>query len=480
MSDGGTGPGPRPLLSTEVRVALGLSAPEPSAAGPAVRYTGVSTDTRTLRPGDLFVTLRGEHFDGVEFLEQAARGGAPGAVVPADRELPEVGLEYFRVEDPLTALGRLATHVRVHSPARVVGITGSSGKTTVKEMIACAVSSERRTHRTAGNLNNQIGLPLTILRAPADAEVWVLEMGASEPGEISRLTAIARPDDAVITTVGPAHLELFGDETTVLREKLALVEGASMDGFVVVGERPAVLPREALRIRPDAIVAGLGPDSGFRPERCGVEPERIWFEHEGVRYEVPVGGEHHLRDALIAAAVAEALGVSASAAARGLAAYRPVGLRSAVSRLGGLTLVADCYNANPESFRAAIDYCRDQFPERRLAAFVGSMLELGEFEAEAHREIATRLVEAGFELIAATGAFEPAASTLAHPNGTRLVCAAEPEEAWEPFATELRGDEVVLVKASRGARLERIVERLESRFGEPPPAAPGPPDAGGE
>ena len=451
---------PRALRSDAIREALGLPSPD----GEPRVYRGASTDSRTLEAGHLFVALEGERHDAADFLPQAAERGAPGAIVRAGREDADLPLEYFSVPDPLAAFGRLAARVRAESRARVVAVTGSSGKTTVKEMIALAVGAARPVYRTEGNLNSQVGLPLTILGAPEEAEVWVLEVGASEPGEIAKLAAIAAPDDAVVTTVAPAHLEAFGTVERVLAEKLDLARAVSGQGTVVVGERPPELARAARVFRPDVVVAGLGERATYRPERWDVSADRVRFERGGVAVEVPVGGEHHLRDALMATAVAEALGVPLEMAARGLARYAPVGLRGAVRRIGGLTVLADCYNANPESFAAAIAQCRDLYPGRRLAAFVGSMLELGEEEEAAHRDVARQLVEAGFALVAATGAFA-AVVEEGSVNGTRVLASADPDAVWEDFAAGLEGDEVVLVKASRGARLERVLERLEGRFG---------------
>ena len=448
----------RALTSSWIRNELGLTADESRAR----TYGGVAIDSRRVGPGDLFVALEGERVAGADFLEQASAAGATGAVVPVGREDPELPLEYFAVGDPGDALTRLAAGVRRESDARVVGVTGSSGKTTVKEMIACALSGERRVYRTEGNLNSQIGLPLSILRTPLDADHWVLEIGASEPGEIARLTSLAAPHDVVVTTVGPAHLEAFGDEAGVLEEKLDLVRGASA-GAVVVGEVPEALPAAARKIRPDTIVAGLGEGADFRPERASVAGDRVAFEWGGQSFEVPAGGEHHLRDALMAVAVARAAGVSASSAAAGLAGYRPIGHRGAVLQAGGLTVLADCYNANPESFRAAIAQCRDLYAGRPLAAFVGSMLELGSHEDAAHRAILGELLSAGFENIAATGLFAAAAG----PD-PRVHAAESAERAWPAFADALRGDEVVLVKASRGARLERVLDWLEARVEEDP------------
>jgi len=454
------------LESAEVRMALGLPGESISRT-----YTSVSTDTRTLRAGALFIALKGDRVDGADLLAEAAHRGALGAVVPESRrpqlsELEGADLEWFPVPDVLRALGNLAAHHRRRSPARVVAVTGSSGKTTVREMTACAVGAVRRVHRTEGNLNSQVGLPLTILEAPPQAEIWVLELGSSEPGEIARLAEVAAPDDALVTTVGPAHLEGLGDEEGVLREKLALVERTSPSGTVIVGEHPARLVSEARRLRADTVVAGLGAEADWVPERSEIGVTSVAFERGGVTYRVAVGGEHHLRDAVLAAAMADRLGVSGEDAARGLARFRPLPLRGELRRYGALSLVADCYNANPESFAAAIDYCRMAFPERRRVAVVGTMLELGSRAAEAHRDVARRLLEAGFKVIVATGEFrEPAADLGAGRAGVTVVPALNAEEAWTGLLAELTGDEVVLLKASRGVHLEWIADRIAAEFG---------------
>ncbi|MFQ5745982.1 MAG: amino acid permease, partial [Gemmatimonadota bacterium] len=297
--------------------------------------------------------------------------------------------------------------------------------------------------------------------APTAAEVWVLELGSSEPGEIGRLTEIARPDDAVVTTVGPAHLEGLGDLDGVLEEKLALVSGASPDGMVVVGERPAELGRATGRIRPDRVVAGLGADCDYRPDGYETGPDHASFTRGGVTARLAVGGLHHVRDALIAAAVSEALGTPPHRVAEGLARFRPLALRSVVRQAGELTVVADCYNANPESFDAAIEFCAGAFPGRRLVAVVGTMLELGHLSADAHRSVARMLLEAGFALVVATGEFAGAFESLGDlENGRRVVPAEGADEAATVLRERLRGDEVVLVKGSRGVRLESVVDRL--------------------
>jgi UDP-N-acetylmuramoyl-tripeptide--D-alanyl-D-alanine ligase len=428
-------------------------------------YTGVSIDSREVRAGHLFVALRGARVDGSDYLEQAARSGAVGAIVPADLEVPDLDLEWFSVPDTLRALGDLARFARRRAGARVIGVTGSSGKTTVKEMLVLALGEAYQTWATPGNLNSLTGLPLSILRSDAEARYWVLELGSSAPGEIARLTAIAEPDDVVVTTVGAAHLEGFGDVDGVMREKLSLVRMAHATGCAVVGELPAELAAAARQIREHVVVAGLGPEADFRPDQYEIGAESVGFERSGVEYRLHVGGEHHLRDALLAAAMAEQLGVEPAAVARGLARFRPLGMRGALVRAGSLTIVADCYNANPESFEAAIKYCETAFPGRPRSAVVASMLELGAESAEAHRNVARRLLDAGFKRIFALGEFRGAFEQTSNGTG-RVAAASSVAEAVAGIADGFSVGEVVLVKASRGERLERVVEGLVERCGE--------------
>lgn len=449
--------------SHEIRRALGLP-PAPASR----RFTSVAIDSREVERGALFVALEGERVHGADYLPQAAQRGAVGAIVPADRDVEAGELELFAVPDTLRALGDLARFARRRSNARVVGVTGSSGKTTVKEMIALALGELGETWATPGNFNSLTGLPLSILRASPGADFWVLEMGSNAPGEIARLAAIAEPDDAVVTTVGRAHLEGFGDLDGVLREKLSLVRGAQPAGKVVVGDEPPMLPAGARRIRDDVIVAGLGPEAEYRPDRQESGAQSARFDRGEVTFALQVGGEHHVRDALIAAALAEALGVPRERAARGLSRYRPVGMRGAIVQAGDLTVVADCYNANPESFEAAIRFCESSFPGRPRAAVIGSMLELGRDAEPAHRRVAERLLEAGFTRLFPLGAFRPAVQAVTgEGQGSDELVVSSATDVSDVVAELIDGarpGEVVLVKASRGERLERVVEALVARF----------------
>ena len=445
----------------DVRGALGL------AAGPSterVRYTGVSTDSRQIEEGQLYVALTGEHFDGHDFVAAALAKGARGAVVSRPQDASVRG-PLYHVDDTLVALGALAAHRRRSLRVPVVAITGSSGKTTTKDLAAAAIGAGKRVHATRGNKNNRIGMPLTLLATPVDAEAVVLELGTNEPGEIRTLAQIARPDIGVVTTVGEAHLERLGSLEGVLEEKLDLLRGLAEGGRCVVGDEPSVLAARARSLCPRLRVAGWThrADTDLRIERARVDVFGHYeFEWRGETVTVPLVGRHAATDAMLALAIADLVGVSPADAARGIAKADTNPLRGEVRRLGTLTLIVDCYNANPQSVRAALDVLEGQVAKRRVAV-LGSMLELGTQSDRLHREVLANALERDIDLIVATGAFERAAEAL----GTRaagVITAPDWREAYPRLRERLEGDEIVLLKASRGIALEGILPLLERDF----------------
>ncbi len=440
-------------------------------------FTGISTDTRSLTPGDLFVALEGERFDGHAFLDAAAAAGARGAVIRKDAPMEEVaGLPLFPVEDTLTALGALARRRRFALPARVVGITGSSGKTAVKELVTAALAGSYRTHATAENLNNRIGVPLTLLSAPEDAEFVVVEMGTSEPGEIAALAAIGVPDAAMVTTVSEAHLEGLGSLHGVLEEKLDLLRGMRNGGPSVVGDEPEELPLRARELRGDVRVAGLSlrADRGSRGELLEMDPQgRFHFRLDGEEHLAPLSGRHGVVNTLLALTLADALGVGRKAAMEGMAAVKPAKLRGEFRRVGGMTLLLDCYNANPQSTRAALDLLAHLPVEGGKVAILGSMLELGPEGDVLHEELLGEALALPIDTLVVTGAFARAAAGVAVPEGrARLVPADTPEEGFEALRPLLTGGETILLKGSRGVALERLIPLFESMI-EATPARDG-------
>ena len=447
-----------------VRQALGLRV---DLAQDDLAYTGVSTDSRQVQEGELYVALVGERFDGHDFVADAVARGARGAVVsrpPSSGSGPDAHL--YPVGDTLVALGALAAHRRQRLSAPVVAITGSSGKTSTKDLTAAVVGAALRVHATRGNLNNRIGMPLTLLSAPDDAEAVVLEMGTNEPGEIRILAQVARPDIGVVTTVGESHLEKLGSIEGVLDEKLDLLRNLATGGHCVVGDEPPVLAERAREICSSLRVAGWSEraDEDLRPHDAEVDVFGCYeLRWRGERLAVPMIGRHAVSNAMLALAVADLLGVSPADAARGIATAQSNPLRGEVRRIGGLTVIVDCYNANPQSVRAALDVLEGQGAAARRVAVLGTMLELGDASERLHRAVLATALEREIDLIVATGGFAAAADALG-AGGDRLVAAPDWNAAYPLLRERLAGDEIVLLKASRGVKLEGILPLLEADF----------------
>ncbi|HTC24643.1 MAG TPA: UDP-N-acetylmuramoyl-tripeptide--D-alanyl-D-alanine ligase [Gemmatimonadales bacterium] len=443
------------MRESDVRSALGL----PQPAGQALTFSQISTDTRTLVPSALFVALTGERFDGHDHLAAAAKAGATAAVVRRGTGAVE-GLTLLEVEDPLRAYGDLARARRRTIRGPVVGVTGTNGKTSTKEMLAALLRMRWRTHATRANLNNLIGVPATILEAGEDTEALVVEAGANLPGEIARYREIIEPTAVVITNAVAGHLEGFGSLAGVLAEKLSLARDVPL---AVVGARPPELAAGARRSAKRVLTAGLtGADR--MPEQVSLDDlGRATVSVDGQRFTLPYPGRHLAENAMLAWTLARELGLDPAASAAALERFSVPGGRSELCQQGGLTILNDCYNANPDSFRAAIATARELRGARRLVFVAGTMRELGAESARLHREVAAALVELGPDLLAAVGEFVPALAPYAEGLGDRLVTAPDAPAVGPMVADRLRGDEVVVLKASRGVALERILPLLLAR-----------------
>ena len=451
-----------------------------SGGGEDIELSGVSTDTRKVTRGALFVALKGASFDGHEYLRQAADGGAVAAVVSHVPEGAPEHLRYFVVGDTLHALGRLGRHRRRALAGRVVAVAGSNGKTTTKELLKAALSAKYRVHATEGNLNNQVGVPLTLLAAPDDAEVLVVEVGTNEPGEIAILGAIAEPDAALITSIGEEHLEGLGSIEGVLEEELSILPAIRGEGLAFVAEEPSELPERAsqavgamrLRVAGFSEAAMLRPDGGAEAIEVLPGGATRW-EWRGVRVHLPLPGRHNVRNALLALGVATELGVEPEAAANGIAGMTLPKMRNEWKRIGTVGVLADCYNSNPPSLMAAIDLLASVPSEGEKVAVVGTMRELGTQAEALHRraaeEIAAR-VGNGIDRVVATGDFVPAFRGI-EGLGERIVAAEDPLAAYELLRPALKGDETILLKGSRGVALERLIPLLERDFGAPDEAS---------
>jgi UDP-N-acetylmuramoyl-tripeptide--D-alanyl-D-alanine ligase len=448
--------GGRSWTSAEVADALGAPAPA------RLKFNGVSTDTREPIPGSLFVALKGPNFDAHAFLPQAKAQGAAAAVVR--RGTPAVdGLPFFEVDDTLVALGELARARRRMLPegSPVVAITGSSGKTSTKEMIRAALATKYRVHATSGNLNNLVGVPLTILGAPDDTEALVVEAGASVPGEIARLREIIEPTIAVVTNIGYAHVEGFGSLEGVMREKLSLLDGVPV---AVIGSGPDALWPEARRraqVIPAAVPGKSGDDSLLDRFLDKDGHPRLPLD-TGDTVSLQVLGLHQLENAQIALAVAQRAGVEHNTAVRALADVRLPAGRGDLRSIGGLLIIDDSYNANPASLRRAVQTAAWLALRQRrpLVVVVGTMLELGPESARLHAEAAREITQRKPALVAAVGAFVRVFETQREALGGRLITAANAEALGPKLKSALRGNEIILLKASRGVALERVLQYL--------------------
>ncbi|HEX2167274.1 MAG TPA: UDP-N-acetylmuramoyl-tripeptide--D-alanyl-D-alanine ligase, partial [Longimicrobiales bacterium] len=366
------------------------------------------------------------------------------------------------------ALGRLARCRRRQLQARVCAVAGSNGKTTTKELLRAALAPKYRVHATGGNFNNLIGAPLTLLATPEDAEVVIAEIGTNSPGEIAQLAAIVEPDMAVITGIAAEHLEGLGDLEGVLREETAVLPWVPLEGTVVVADDPPMLAKRARRLHPTVQVAGLTDvaDSDLRGTDVQLDEEgRVRFRWAGSDVALELRGRHNARNALVALGIARSLGVSDADAVAGIESLAPPKMRTEFHRIGDMVVIADCYNANPASVTAAVDLLASMPRRGGRVAVLGSMLELGQGSATIHREIAAEVAGLDLDVIVATGEFADAFASHADALGSRLITMRDAMEAWGPLDKVLQGSEVVLLKGSRGVALERLLPRLENKWG---------------
>jgi UDP-N-acetylmuramoyl-tripeptide--D-alanyl-D-alanine ligase len=442
------------------------------AGTPPGSVAGVSTDTRSIAPGSAFVALRGERFDGHDFLAEAARAGAACAVVARGRvPAPPPGLPLLEVEDTLAALGAIARWHRLRFDVPVVGVTGSNGKTTTREMVAGILATRGPVLCTEGNLNNEVGVPLTLLRLRPEHRAAVVEMGMSARGEIARLAAIAEPRVGVVTNALPAHLEGLGTVDGVADAKGELYKGLPADGIVVANADDPRMLHRARKSGRRMLTFSARPDAKadvavLRVLEQGPEGQRflLGVGTKELDVRLPLVGEHNAVNAAAAAAAAIALGCTDREIVQGLAGVRPVGRRLRVERLpSGVLLVDDCYNANPASMRAALRTLRQLAGSGRALAALGDMLELGPSEGELHRELGRDAAAAGLAALAAFGPRARLARDAAVEAGLPAGDAfhTEDPDALVAFVRErLRPGDTLLVKGSRGMRLERLVEAL--------------------
>jgi UDP-N-acetylmuramoyl-tripeptide--D-alanyl-D-alanine ligase len=442
------------------------------------KFLGVSTDSRHITKGNLFVALVGEHFDGHDFLKTAVASGAAGVVIQRDRKgkvnsLP-ADVTVLRVEDTLKALGDIARYWRMKFKVPVVAITGSSGKTTTKEMVATVLGQTKTVLKNEGNLNNLIGLPLTLFRLHARHEAVVLEMGTNRPGEIRRLTEIAEPDIGIITNVGAAHLEGLKSLEMIREEKGALFNTMAGRGVAVINIDDPNLSAWEERWAGRKITFGIRRPADVCAEHITHEGEKgtIFTLAAGkASREITVAtiGNHNIYNALAAAAAARACGIPFDKICRGLMSFRPVPGRMEVHRLkNGAFIINDAYNANPASVGEALKTLRELKGESRSVVVLGDMLELGDQSERLHEDIGRMIGETGVGKVFLRGQFARAVAQGAMKKGLRgdqIHFDLSPEEITESLRRGLKEGDWVLVKGSRRMKMEEIVQEIIGKIG---------------
>jgi UDP-N-acetylmuramoyl-tripeptide--D-alanyl-D-alanine ligase len=426
--------------------------------------TNVCTDSRALKAGDLFIALRGEKFDANQFAAEAGRKGAAAVIVERVPESLTPGCAVIRVADTLAALQQLAANYRRSLSLQVIGLTGSNGKTSTKDLTACVLGSHFEVTRTEGNLNNHIGLPLTMLRARASNQIGVFEMGMNHPGEIAPLAALAAPDVGIITNIGVAHLEFMKTRDAIALEKGMLAEALNPSGTLILNADDEYTDAMTRRTKADVITAGL--------LRGDVRGENLRADFAGTRFtilahghradaELPIPGEHMVRNALLAVAAGITFGMSLEESARALGAIQLTKGRLEQKVIRGIQVLDDSYNANPDSMSAALRTLAALPAAGRRIAVLGRMGELGAESERGHRRVGEVAAETRIDCLVGVG--EEAqwiADTASRGGVSRVVKVQNTDEATAVLRDLAKPGDVVLVKGSRSAKMERIVEGL--------------------
>ena len=432
---------------------------------------GISTDSRTMKAGDCFFALAGERFDGHDHVADAFARGAACAVV--SRDVPAAG-PVLKVEDTIIALGDLAQEYRRAGGYKVVAITGSVGKTTTRQIVHHVLSGHFKAHQAQKNFNNTIGLPLTLLDAEPDDEVIVAELGASQLGEIAYLTRIAQPNVAVVTNVHPAHLAGFGDIEAIVREKTSIAQGLAEDGVFVVNGDIDILTAACRRLGRPFRTFGRSSKVDCSAEEVVYHGLRSRFRIYGTPVELPLPGPGNVDNALAAWVVCETLGLTVEQFADRIQTLPGVAMRAEPLQIGTLTVLNDCYNANPASMKnalailAALRANAGPDAKRRMVFICGHMAELGAQSETLHAELGREVARVGVDLLVAVG--EAAKTTLAaareaSKHDLQTVCFDDTAALCDNLERLVREYDIILVKGSRAARLENVVQELTKGYG---------------
>jgi UDP-N-acetylmuramoyl-tripeptide--D-alanyl-D-alanine ligase len=454
-----------PLTFSQIAQFAGASL---SSGDGTVVINKVSTDSRTIKTGELFVALRGENFDGHDFVETVAKSGATGALVDANWKgnVPS-NFALLRATDPLQAYQALAAKYRRSLTLKVLAITGSNGKTSTKDFAASVLARRFRVTKTEGNFNNHVGLPRTILEATSDDEVAVWEIGMNHPGEIAALSEIAVPDAAIITNIGVAHIEFMGSREAIAMEKGALVEAVGRQGTVILNVDDPFSEGIAARTRAKVVFAGTTGGAvqaiEIRQTAEGAEFTIVEGAHR-CRAQLPVAGSHMVQNALLAVAAGRAFGLSIEECAAGLAAAPLTKARLQIKDIGGVQFLDDSYNANPDSMKAALRTLVELDAEGKRIAVLGEMRELGVESERGHREVGETAATLGVDQLITIGDVAELIAEGARTAGLNKISSARSTgEAAKLLGEIAEPGDLVLIKGSRAARTEEVIEQFGSQ-----------------
>ena len=424
-----------------------------------IQFCAVSTDTRTIQPGSLFIALTGERFDGYDYIDNAIEKGATGVIV--SRMIDNPGVISIIVRDTKRALQDLACYHRQRYDIPVIGITGSNGKTTTKDMTAAVLAARLRTLKTEANFNNEIGLPQTLLRLDSSHQVAVVEMGMRGKGEIRELAAIALPSLAVITTVGETHIELLGSVENIAKAKAELVESIAANGTVVLNSDNPHVRAMAAKTSAKVVFFGLH-DADITA--CNIETNEsgMTFDccHQQVCFPVTLAtfGKHNIYNALAAITVGLELGLTTDEVAQGIATFVPDAMRLHVEESNRFRLINDSYNASPLSMIASIEALRDIAAGGRTVAVLGDMLELGNIAVEAHRRIGKKLLESKVDVVVTVGDLAKNIEAEVLAGGGMAVPCENHEAARKVLLELLQPGDTILLKGSRSMKMEKLLD----------------------
>ncbi len=428
--------------------------------------TLVTTDSKYPAPETMFIGIKGERFDGNDFAHDFLLNGGECAVVEKDIDVPN-GCSVIRVSDTRAAIRDIAEYYRKTLSLDVVAVTGSVGKTSTKDMLNAVISQGFKTGVTKGNFNNEIGVPLTVFSLDDSFEKAVIEMGMNNLGEISRLTKIARPDVAVITNIGTAHIGNLGSRENILKAKLEILEGLKDDGIVVLNADDPYLWGAKDKIKHKTIYYSIEnneADISAYDVFTKADSTDFSVDIDGTkcRFTINVAGRHHVYNALSAIACGLHFGMSKEQIAHGVSSFAPTGLRQKETVINGIKIIEDCYNASLDSMKSSLATLKDICQGKRSVAVLGDMLEQGEFSCQNHREVGSIVSKNGIDILVTVGKDAHFIAQSARENGVSDIYEfSDNDQAATALFNILKKGDTVLFKASRGMRFEEIAEKLQ-------------------